>query len=93
MSATTSNSAAAASNADVADALASLPDDTLRCRYYEQQYPDVEDIVVVQVKSIAEMGAYVSLLEYNDVEGKKKEKKKKKISFDTSRQQRHDFAL
>jgi hypothetical protein len=89
MSATTSNSAAAASNADVADALASLPDDSLRCRFYEQQYPDVEDIVVVQVKSIAEMGAYVSLLEYNDVEGacvveqkkKKKKKKKKDLSF------------
>jgi translation initiation factor 2 subunit 1 len=29
----------------------------------------VSDIVVVQVKSIAEMGAYVSLLEYNNIEG------------------------
>lgn len=36
---------------------------------YEQQYPDVDDVVMVQVKSIAEMGAYVSLLEYNGIEG------------------------
>mmetsp|Transcript_13355 Transcript_13355/g.25636 ORF Transcript_13355/g.25636 Transcript_13355/m.25636 type:complete len:342 (+) Transcript_13355:53-1078(+) len=39
------------------------------CRMYEQQYPDVDDVVMVQVKSIAEMGAYVSLLEYNGIEG------------------------
>jgi hypothetical protein len=61
-----------ATAADVNDALAALPDDSLRCRYYEQQYPEVEDIVVVQVKKIAEMGAYVSLLEYNDIEGEGK---------------------
>jgi translation initiation factor 2 subunit 1 len=36
---------------------------------YEQKYPEVDDVVMVQVKSIAEMGAYVSLLEYNDIEG------------------------
>jgi len=38
-------------------------------RMYEQQYPDVDEVVMVQVKSIAEMGAYVSLLEYNNIEG------------------------
>ena len=36
---------------------------------YESKYPDVDDVVMVQVKSIAEMGAYVSLLEYNGIEG------------------------
>jgi len=36
---------------------------------YEKKYPDVDDLVVVNVKSIAEMGAYVSLLEYNNIEG------------------------
>eukprot|EP00798_Chlamydomonas_sp_ICE-L_P031835 gene31835-7041_t len=39
------------------------------CRMYEQKYPEVDQTVMVQVKSIAEMGAYVSLLEYNNIEG------------------------
>jgi len=39
------------------------------CRMYENQFPEVDDLVMVNVKSIAEMGAYVSLLEYNDIEG------------------------
>ncbi|GBF90073.1 eukaryotic translation initiation factor 2 subunit alpha [Raphidocelis subcapitata] len=39
------------------------------CRMYEPKYPEVDDVVYVQVKSIAEMGAYVSLLEYNGIEG------------------------
>lgn len=43
--------------------------DFSKCRMYEQKYPEVDDVVMVQVKSIAEMGAYVSLLEYNDIEG------------------------
>lgn len=36
---------------------------------YEQRYPEVDDVVMVQVKNIAEMGAYVSLMEYNGIEG------------------------
>ncbi len=36
---------------------------------YEQKYPNVDDLVMVKVKQIAEMGAYVSLLEYNNIEG------------------------
>lgn len=36
---------------------------------YENQYPDAEDLVIVQVKNVAEMGAYVTLLEYNNIEG------------------------
>jgi len=36
---------------------------------YEKKFPDVDDLVVVNVKSIEEMGAYVSLLEYNNIEG------------------------
>ncbi|KAK9843518.1 hypothetical protein WJX81_006918 [Elliptochloris bilobata] len=39
------------------------------CRMYESKFPDVDDVVMVQVKSIAEMGAYVALLEYNGIEG------------------------
>ncbi len=38
-------------------------------RMYESKYPEVDDVVMVQVKSIAEMGAYVGLLEYNGIEG------------------------
>lgn len=41
----------------------------MSCRMYEKKYPDVDDLVMVNVKSIAEMGAYVSLLEYNNIEG------------------------
>lgn len=41
----------------------------LSCRFYAQKYPEVEDVVMVNVRSIAEMGAYVHLLEYNNIEG------------------------
>jgi translation initiation factor 2 subunit 1 len=41
----------------------------INCRYYEQKYPNVDDLVMVEVKSIEEMGAYVALKEYNDIEG------------------------
>uniref|UniRef100_T1J8V6 Eukaryotic translation initiation factor 2 subunit 1 n=1 Tax=Strigamia maritima TaxID=126957 RepID=T1J8V6_STRMM len=41
----------------------------LSCRMYSQRYPEIEDVVMVNVRSIAEMGAYVSLLEYNNIEG------------------------
>jgi len=41
----------------------------LTCRFYKQKYPEVEDVVMVNVRSIAEMGAYVHLLEYNNIEG------------------------
>ena len=36
---------------------------------YEAKFPEVDEVVMVQVKSIAEMGAYVQLLEYNNIEG------------------------
>lgn len=39
------------------------------CRFYEQLFPEVDDVVVVNVRSIAEMGAYVNLLEYDGIEG------------------------
>jgi len=41
----------------------------LQCRFYEDPYPEVESLVMVNVNHIAEMGAYVSLLEYNNIEG------------------------
>ena len=39
------------------------------CRFYENKYPEVEEFVLVKVKSVTEMGAYVELLEYNNIEG------------------------
>ena len=44
----------------------------LTCRFYEQKFPEIEDVVMVNVRSIADMGAYVHLLEYNNIEGKNK---------------------
>ncbi|KAF3780767.1 Eukaryotic translation initiation factor 2 subunit alpha [Nymphaea thermarum] len=41
----------------------------LECRMYEARYPEVDQAVMIQVKDIADMGAYVSLLEYNNIEG------------------------
>jgi translation initiation factor 2 subunit 1 len=39
------------------------------CRMYEQKYPELDDLVVVHVNHVTEMGAYVKLLEYNNIEG------------------------
>lgn len=41
----------------------------LQCRMYEQKFPEVDDLVMVNVRQIAEIGAYVNLLEYNNIEG------------------------
>ncbi|KAL2701805.1 hypothetical protein AAEP93_006103 [Penicillium crustosum] len=39
------------------------------CRFYEDKYPEVDSFVMVNVKQIAEMGAYVKLLEYDNIDG------------------------
>ena len=36
---------------------------------YEAKCPEVDMVVMIQVNNIADMGAYVSLLEYNNIEG------------------------
>lgn len=41
----------------------------LNCRFYEARYPEIESVVMVNVRNIADMGAYVSLLEYDNIEG------------------------
>ncbi|KAJ3379146.1 hypothetical protein HDU92_006890 [Lobulomyces angularis] len=41
----------------------------LQCRMYENKFPEVEDLVMVNVRQIAEVGAYVTLMEYNNIEG------------------------
>eukprot|EP00753_Platysulcus_tardus_P002215 PLAT11627.1.p2 GENE.PLAT11627.1~~PLAT11627.1.p2 ORF type:complete len:315 (+),score=164.19 PLAT11627.1:742-1686(+) len=47
----------------------SMDPELLRCRFYRETYPKADDVVVVHVREVAEMGAYVSLMEYNDIEG------------------------
>lgn len=39
------------------------------CRFYENKFPKENDLVVVEVKNVVENGAYVNLLEYNNIEG------------------------
>ncbi|KAL9038692.1 MAG: hypothetical protein Q9180_002979 [Flavoplaca navasiana] len=39
------------------------------CRFYEEKYPDIDSFVMVNVPQIAEMGAYVKLLEYDNIDG------------------------
>ncbi|KAM2045208.1 hypothetical protein ACFX1T_009437 [Malus domestica] len=41
----------------------------LECQMYETRYPDVNMAVMIQVKNITDIGACVSLLEYNNIEG------------------------
>ncbi|OBZ70924.1 Eukaryotic translation initiation factor 2 subunit alpha [Grifola frondosa] len=63
--------------ADQQEAIVDLPSSLLALcryleiimRYYEQRYPEVDELVMVQVRQIAEMGAYVKLLEYDNIEG------------------------
>ncbi len=41
----------------------------LTCRFYKHKFPETDELVMVNVRQIAEMGSYVSLLEYNKIEG------------------------
>lgn len=41
----------------------------LQSRMYENKFPKVDDLIIVKVREIAEVGAYVELLEYDEVEG------------------------
>jgi translation initiation factor 2 subunit 1 len=36
---------------------------------YENQFPEVEDVVMVNVKQVQDVGVYVQLLEYDNIEG------------------------
>ncbi|KAK7928049.1 eukaryotic translation initiation factor 2 alpha subunit [Apiospora marii] len=40
-----------------------------QCRFYEEKYPEIDSFVMVNVKQIADMGAYVKLLEYDNIDG------------------------
>ncbi|CAF1160720.1 unnamed protein product [Rotaria magnacalcarata] len=41
----------------------------LTCRFYKNNFPETEDLVMVNVTEIEEMGVYVNLLEYNNRQG------------------------
>ncbi|OON19395.1 eukaryotic translation initiation factor 2 alpha subunit [Opisthorchis viverrini] len=41
----------------------------LQCRFYENLYPEKDDVVVVNITSIQAMGSYVELLEYKNIGG------------------------
>lgn len=41
----------------------------LECRMYENEFPEADDVVMVMVKEIQDMGGYVHLLEYNNCQG------------------------
>ncbi|KAF5200038.1 Eukaryotic translation initiation factor 2 subunit alpha-like protein [Thalictrum thalictroides] len=41
----------------------------LECRMYEAKYPEVDMVVMIVVKTIEDVGAYVTLPEFNNIEG------------------------
>lgn len=41
----------------------------LTCRFYKNNFPETDDLVMVNVTEIEEMGVYVNLLEYNNRQG------------------------
>lgn len=41
----------------------------LQCRMYEAKFPEIDELVMVNVRQIADLGAYVHLMEYNNIEG------------------------
>lgn len=40
----------------------------LQCRFYENQYPEPEEVVICNVTDISELGAYVTLVEYDNIQ-------------------------
>lgn len=41
----------------------------VKCRFYRKKVPQKDDIVAVVTKDIKDLGAYVELLEYDNIEG------------------------
>jgi hypothetical protein len=39
------------------------------CRMYENEYPNVNDLVMCKITEIFDDGAYVELIEYNNIKG------------------------
>lgn len=41
----------------------------LSVRFYEEEYPQMDEMVLAKIKEIEELGAYAHLLEYNNKQG------------------------
>ena len=41
----------------------------MQCRFYRAEWPEEGQLVVVEISTVNEDGAYVKLLEYNRVQG------------------------
>jgi translation initiation factor 2 alpha subunit (eIF-2alpha) len=41
--------------------------DKFHCRMYENEFPQVDDVVMVNVRQIADMGAYVRLVSKSQI--------------------------
>lgn len=44
-------------------------DESLMCRFYRNEFPEENELVVVKIRDVHDTGAYVNLLEYNEAEG------------------------
>lgn len=56
-------------HAEELQALRKLRDRPFKCRFYKNRFPEVEDYVMVNVENVEQLGAYVTLLEYDGIEG------------------------
>ena len=43
--------------------------DAMKCRFYENIFPEPDEFIIVKTTHIGEMGSHVELLEFNNVEG------------------------
>eukprot|EP00400_MALV-I_sp_L67-5_P000453 gene453-1187_t len=39
------------------------------CRFYREKFPEPEQVIMIKVRRVETLGAYVSMLEYNNAEG------------------------
>lgn len=42
--------------------------DLVKCRFYRNKVPEKDDIVYAEICKIHDVGAYVKLIEYNNIE-------------------------